>query len=74
MRTRTVCRQYERDLTTRAHLDTFMVAFLFKSLQFRVVWLLVVNIDTLTTSSYNAQENERGLDKWQGQLSIGRKD
>ena len=48
--TRVAYGQYERDLTTHTHLETFMVAFLFKILQFRVVMLLVVNIDTLTTS------------------------
>ena len=41
--------QYACDLTACAHLDTFMVAFLFR-IQFQVVLLLVVNIDTLNTS------------------------
>ena len=46
------------DLTTRAHLDTFMVAILFEILQFRVVLLLVVNTCTLTTST-RAATHER---------------
>ena len=53
------------DLTTRAHLDTFMVAILFEILQFRVeilqfrvVLLLVVNTCTLTTST-RATTHER---------------
>lgn len=41
--------QYACDLAACAHLDTFMVAFWFK-IQFKVVLLLVVNIDTLNTS------------------------
>ena len=57
--TRVAYGQYERDLTTHTHLETFMVAFLFKILQFRVVMLLVVNIDTLTTSEELRHTRER---------------
>ena len=39
--------QYARDLTTRVHEDTFMVAFMFGILQFRVVLLLVANRDKI---------------------------
>ena len=43
--------QITPDPTTHVHLDSFMVAILFKILQFRVVLLVVANIDTPSTST-----------------------
>ena len=79
MRTRAACGQKACDLTTRAILDT---SFCFK---FRVFSLLVVNMDTSSTSrrslkpsedktGYGAGENARRLDVRQRQPRKGKKD
>ena len=58
--TRAACERYEHDLTARAHLDTFMVVFLSKILQFQVVLVLVVNSESFQKSYVHCmREQER---------------
>ena len=72
-RTHAACGQYAYDLTTRAHLDTFV--------QFRVVSLCVVDMPNIfrkaskpsqERTGYGTGDNERGLDVWQKTAELGR--
>ena len=60
---RAAYKQYVHDLTTHAHLDTFIVAFLF-----RILWSrLVMNVDTLNTprrATKPSQDKEDRLRRW----------